>query len=282
MARSIASGTITFGLVSIPVKMYVATSSKQIAFHMIHAECGRRVKQQLYCPYHKRVVPRSQIVKGYEPRKGRTIALSKADLDAVEAEANRAIDIKEFVPLRAVDPVYFEDSHYLGPDGDAVKAYHLLARAMRNGEVGALAQYVHHGKEHLVLIRSYEQGLIVHTLYYADEVRDFSDIDIGRAPKLSSAELSTAEKLIGQLSSEEFRPQHYEDTYRERLKAALSRKGKPVAAEAAETEEPSGKVIDLMASLKASLERGKARGGGRRRGRGAARRRTPAARATGS
>src|SRR6185436_6678410 len=172
-SRAIASGTITFGLVSIPVKMYVATSSKQITFHMIHASCGTRVKQQLYCPHHKRVVPRSEIVKGYEPRKGRVVALAKEDLDAIEAEANRAIDIREFVPLAAVDPVYFEDTHYLGPDGDATKAYHLLARAMREQDRAAVAQYVHHGKEHLVLIRPYEQGLALHTLYYADEVRDF-------------------------------------------------------------------------------------------------------------
>jgi DNA end-binding protein Ku len=276
VARAIASGTVTFGLVSIPVKMYVATSSKQITFHMIHAECGRRVKQQLYCPYHKRVVPRSEIVKGYEPRKGRTIALAKGELDTIEAEANRAIDIKEFVPLTAVDPVYFEDTHYLGPEKDAVKPYHLLARAMHERDACAVAQYVHHGKEHLVFIRPYQQGLVLHTLYYADEVRDFSDIDIGHAPKLGSGELSMAEKLIDQLSSDGFRPEKYEDSYRERLKAALSKKGKPVAAEEVAAGKPSGKVIDLMEALKASLGHGKARGGRRR---GSARRHAPAARA---
>lgn len=277
MARAIASGTITFGLVSIPVKMYVATSSKQITFHMIHAECGRRVKQQLYCPYHKRVVPRSEIVKGYEPRKGRTIALAKEELDAIEAEANRAIDIKEFVPLTAVDPVYFEDTHYLGPDQDAVKAYHLLSRAMRERDRCAVAQYVHHGKEHLVLIRPYEQGLALDTLYYADEVRDFSDIDIGRSPKLSAGELAIAEKLIEQLSSDAFKPEKYEDAYRERLRAALSKKGKRVETEEVAAEKPTGKVVDLMEALKASLGHGKTRSGGRRGA--SARRRAPAARA---
>jgi DNA end-binding protein Ku len=258
--------------------MYVATSSKQISFHMIHASCGTRVKQQLYCPRHKRVVPRSEIVKGYEPRKGRVIALEKADLDAIEAEANRAIDIREFVPLAAVDPVYFEDTHYLGPDGDASKAYHLLSRAMREKDRAAVAQYVHHGKEHLVLIRPYEQGLALHTLYYADEVRDFADV--GRAPKLSSAEVATAEKLIEQLATDEFRPDKYEDAYRERLQAALARKGKGVAAEPVLEEKPAGKVVDLMEALKASLGKGRARAGGRRRGTG--RRRARAARAAGA
>jgi DNA end-binding protein Ku len=279
-SRSIAAGTITFGLVSIPVKMYVATSSKQITFHMIHASCGTRVKQQLYCPHHKRVVPRSEIVKGYEPRKGRIVALAKEDLDAVEAEANRAIDIREFVPLAAVDPVYFEDTHYLGPDRDAEKAYHLLARAMREKDRSAVAQYVHHGKEHLVLIRPYEHGLALHTLYYADEVRDLAGIDVGRAPKLSAGEIATAEKLIEQLSADGFRPEQYDDAYRERLKAALGRKGKGVAATTVEEEEPRGKVVDLMEALKASLGQGRARSGGRRRG--TTRRRAPAARAAGA
>jgi DNA end-binding protein Ku len=277
-SRAIASGTITFGLVSIPVKMYVATSSKQIAFHMIHASCGTRVKQQLFCPHHKRVVPRSEIVKGYEPRKGRIVALAREDLDAIEAEANRAIDIREFVPLAAVDPVYFEDTHYLGPDGDATKAYHLLSRAMREKDRAAVAQYVHHGKEHLVLIRPYDDGLALHTLYYADEVREFADV--GRAPKLSSGEIATAEKLIAQLSTDAFRPEKYDDAYRERLQAALARKGKGVAAPTVEEEKPSGKVVDLMEALKASLGKGRARAGGRRRG--AARRRATARAAGGA
>jgi DNA end-binding protein Ku len=173
--------------------------------------------------------------------------------------------------------VYFEDTHYLGPDGDATKAYHLLARAMRDKDRAAVAQYVHHGKEHLVLIRPYAQGLALHTLYYADEVRDFAGVEVGRAPKLSSGEIATAERLIEQLAAAAFRPEQYEDAYRTRLKAALARKGKGVTAEPAREETSSGKVVDLMEALKASLGEGRARAGGRRRG--AARRRGPAGRA---
>src|SRR5262249_34906898 len=130
-ARSIASGTISFGLVSIPIRVYVATHSEAVGFNMLHAECGTRIRQQLYWPKHERVVERSEIEKGYQFAKDRYVTFSDEELKGLEAEANRAIDIHEFVPLAAVDPIYFEDVHYLGPDKGAEKAYHLLAQAMR-------------------------------------------------------------------------------------------------------------------------------------------------------
>jgi len=253
-ARSIGSATISFGLVSIPTRVYVATQSKQLSFNMLHAPCGTRIKQQLYCPQHEKVVDRSEIVKGYEFAKDRYVTFTDEELKALEAEANRAIDISEFVPLSRVDPLYFEDAHYLGPDKGAEKAYHLLAETMREtGQVG-LAQYVRGGKEHLVLIRASNEGLVMHTMYYADEVRSFAEID-GAKPKLRANELQMARKLVEQLSSEEFRPEQYHDHYRERLQEVIQKKVAGEEVTVAEPEKPRAQVIDLMDALKASLAR---------------------------
>jgi DNA end-binding protein Ku len=253
-ARSIGSATISFGLVSIPTRVYVATQSKQLSFHMLHAPCGTRIKQQLYCPQHQKVVERSEIVKGYEFAKERYVTFTDEELKALEAEANRAIDIHEFVPLSRVDPTYFEDAHYLGPDKGAEKAYHLLAEAMREtGHVG-LAQYVRGGKEHLVLIRASNEGLVLHMMYYADEVRSFAEID-GAKPKLRANELQMARKLVEQLSSEEFHPEQYHDHYRERLQEVVEKKVAGEEVTVAEPEKPRAQVIDLMDALKASLAR---------------------------
>ena len=258
-ARSIGSATISFGLVSIPTRVFVATHSEQLSFNMLHAPCGTRIKQQLYCPEHQKVVDRSEIVKGYEFAKDRYVTFTDEELKALEAEANRAIDIHEFVPLSRVDPIYFEDAHYLGPEKGAEKAYHLLAEAMRETDQVALAQYVRGGKEHLVLIRPSADGLVLHTMYYADEVRSFAEID-GAKPKLRPNELQMARKLVEQLSSDEFKPEQYHDHYRERLREVVEKKVAGEQVTVAEPEKPRAQVIDLMDALKASLSRSAARG----------------------
>src|SRR5438034_10674772 len=199
-ARSIGSGTISFGLVSIPIRVYVATHSEQLSFNMLHAPCGTRIKQQLYCPHHDKVVERSEIVKGYQFEKDRYVTFTDEELRALEAEANRAIDIHEFVPLAGVDPMYYEDAHYLGPDKGAEKAYHLLAEAMHATQKVALAQFISHGKEQLVLIRPYQDGLVLHQMYYADEVRSFDEVDKGGGVKVRANEVELARKLIEQLT----------------------------------------------------------------------------------
>src|SRR2546428_2334295 len=195
-ARSSGSGTISFGLVSIPIRVYVATHSEQLSFNLLHAPCKTRIKQQLYCPHHDKVVERSELAKGYEFEKDRYVTFSDEELKALEAEANRAIDIHEFVPLAGVDPIYFEDAHYLGPDKGAEKAYHLLAQAMRETGKVALAQYVRGGKEQLVLVRPYDGGLVLHTMHYADEVPSLADVDLVRAAKLRAGELQMARKPV--------------------------------------------------------------------------------------
>jgi DNA end-binding protein Ku len=259
-ARSIGSGTISFGLVSIPIRVYVATHSEQLSFNMLHEPCGTRIKQQLYCPHHEKVVDRSEIVKGYQFAKDRYVTFTDEELKALEAEANRSIDIHEFVPLDKVDPIYFENAHYLGPDKGAEKAYHLLAEAMQKTGKVALAQFVRGGKEHLVLIRPFDGRLVLHSMYYADEVRSFAEIDTGGQAKVRPNELQMAERLVEQLASEEFRPEQYKDEYRDRLREVVQKKVAGEEVTIAEEEKPRAQVIDLMDALKASLARSGARG----------------------
>jgi DNA end-binding protein Ku len=265
-ARSIASGTISFGLVSIPVRLYVATSSQQASFNLLHEQCGTRIKQQLYCPSCERVIERSELVKGYQFQRDRYVRFTDAELRAVEAAASPTIDIHEFVPLDRVDPIYFENAHYLGPDKGGEKAYRLLSEAMRDTKRVALAQHVSHGKEHLVLIRPYDGGLVMHEMYYADEVRAFSEIPADGAVKLRDSESELAKKLIEQLSASEFRPDQYRDEYRERLMEAVEKKvaGEEIVAPPAPER---AEVIDLMDALKKSLagrKAGEEAGGGER------------------
>ncbi len=254
-ARAIGSATVSFGLVSIPVRLYVATHSEQPSFNLIHGVCKSRIKQQTWCPRCERVVERSELVKGREVAKDQFVLFTDEELKALEAAASQAIDIQEFVPLAGVDPVYFQDTHYLGPDKAGDKAYQLLAEAMRDTGMVALAQHVSRGKERLVLIRPFDEGLALHTLYYADEVRAFDEIERGPKATVKPAETNLARKLIEQLAADGFAPQQYHDHWRERLQEAVDRKvaGEEVAVPAVQPAQ--AKVIDLMEALKQSLSR---------------------------
>jgi len=265
-ARAIGSGTISFGLVSIPIRLYVATSSESLSFNMLHEPCRSRIKQQLFCPTCERVVERSEIVKGYQFAKDQYVLFADDELKALEAAANRSIDIQEFVPLTKVDPIYFENAHYLGPEKGADKAYRLLVQSMHDTGKVAVAQWTSHGKEHIVLIRALDEGLVMHALHYADEVRSLAEITAAaEGPPARPAEVELARKLIDQLSNDEFRPENYADAHRGRVQALVEQKiaGEEVAA--TETAAPRAQVIDLMDALKESLARGrtpKSRDGG--------------------
>jgi len=251
--HSIGSGTISFGLVSIPIRLYTAASSGGVSFHLLHAKCGNRIKMQQFCPVCNEVVDRAQLVKGYEFAKDQYVRFTDEELKALEGEASKVIDIAEFVPLPAVDPIYFERTYYLGPDKGGDKAYRLLADAMAKGNRGALAKLVMRGKESLVLIRPAQNGLMLHTMYFADEVRDFGEIDKGQSAKIKEGELELALRLIDELSREEFKPERYEDEYRLRVLDLVNSKveGKEVTAVGPEVQR--AQVIDLMDALKQSL-----------------------------
>src|SRR5437773_9487130 len=222
--HSIGSGTISFGLVSIPIRMFTAASSESISFNQIHPKCGGRIRQQLLCPTCNEVVERSSLVKGYEFAKDQYVQFTEDELKALEGETSRMIDIAESVPLAQVDPIYFEKTYYLGPDKGGEKAYRLLADAMVKAKRVALAKFVMRGKESLVLIRPALDGLMLHFMYYADEVRDFGDVDKGDEAKIRPGELELADRLISELSSDKFKPEQYADDYRTRVLAAAEQK----------------------------------------------------------
>jgi DNA end-binding protein Ku len=251
--HSIGSGTISFGLVSIPIKMYTAASSAGVSFNLLHARCGNRIKMQQFCPVCNEVVERGGLVKGYEFAKDQYVRFTDEELRALEGEASKVIDIAEFVPLPRVDPIYFEKTYYLGPDKGGEKAYRLLADAMAKTDRVALATFVMRGKESLVLVRPAQNGLMLHTMYFADEVRDFAEIDKGQAARIKEGELELAQRLIDELSHDEFKPEQYQDAYRLRVLELVNAKveGKEVTAVGPEVQH--AQVIDLMDALKQSL-----------------------------
>jgi len=253
-AHSIGSGTLSFGLVSIPVKMFTAASSESLSFNLLHEKCGGRIKQQQICPACNEVLDRSSLVKGYEFAKEQYVRFTDEELKKLETEASRMIDIAEFVPLDQVDPIYFEKTYYLGPDKGGDKAYRLLTDAMLKTDRVALAKFVMRGKENLVLIRATQDGLMLHTMYYADEVRDFGEIDKGKEASVKPGELQLAERLIDELSTKEFKPERYHDEYRDKLMQVVEQKveGKEVTSIAPQAQRTQ--VIDLMEALKQSLE----------------------------
>ncbi|HEV8479622.1 MAG TPA: Ku protein [Candidatus Eisenbacteria bacterium] len=253
-AHSIGSGTLSFGLVSIPVRMYTAASSAGVAFNMLHVKCGGRIKQQQTCPTCNEVLDRASLVKGYEFSKDQYVQFTEDELKKLEGEASQSIDIAEFVPLEKVDPIYFEKTYYLGPDKGGDKAYRLLCDAMTKTKRVALAQFVMRGKESLVLIRPAQRGLMLHTMYFADEVRDFSEIEKGESASVKNGELELALRLIDELTGDAFQPERYHDDYRQRVLGAVEQKveGKEVTAVGPQVQRTQ--VIDLMDALKKSLD----------------------------
>ncbi len=251
-ARAISSGTISFGLVSIPVKLYTAAASEQVRFNMLHRKCGGRLKMQYYCPVDDEVVERGDIVKGFEYARGQYVRFDDEELKSLEAEKSNSIEIVEFVPLDTFDLVQVERSYYLGPDKGGDKAYRLLGEAMKSKDRVAVGRWASRGKEQLVVIRPYRDGLLFHQLYYADEVRVFDDIDTGATFQFSEVERELAQKLIDQLSSDELQADKYRDAFRERVQQAVDQK---VAGEQVTVapEAPRAHVIDLFEALKQSL-----------------------------
>lgn len=257
-ARAIGTATISFGLVSVPVNLYSSSESKaHVSFNLLHKKCGTRLKQQYICPKDQEVVPRDEMVKGYEFSKDQYVILTPDELKALDEKATETIDIAEFVPLSKVDREYVEKVYYLGPDKGGDRAYRLLAAAL--GETGraALGQYAARGQQHLVLLRPRDGVIVMEQLHYADELRPTTEVEIPDG-QVKPAELSLAKQLIEQSASDDFQPEKYKDTVRERQLEAIQRKveGQEITEEA--PAERGGKIIDLMEALKQSLSEAKA------------------------
>jgi DNA end-binding protein Ku len=251
--RSIATGTISFGLVSIPVRLYPATQpSSSISFHLLHAKDGARLKQQYVCSADGEKVEREDMVKGFEFAKDRYVAFTTEELKALDEIATQSIDISEFVPAAEVDPVYFDRAYHLGPDKGGAKAYHLLAEALQRAEKAALARYAARGKQYLVLIRPAKGRLVMQQLYHADEVRQPDEIPVDEA-ELKEQEVQLALALIEQTASDTFHPERYEDAVKKRVLEAIERKVQGEEIQIAAPAQPQAQVVDLMEALKASI-----------------------------
>jgi DNA end-binding protein Ku len=254
-ARSLQTASISFGLVTVPVRLYSAAEhSAAISFNMLHAKCGTRLKQQYICPQDEEIVTRDQTVKGYEFAKDQYVTFTAEELKAMDEASSQAIEIAEFVPIAKVDPIYFEGAYYLGPDKGGERAYALLAAAMRESGRSAVAKWKARGKMYMVLIRPTDKGLVMQVLHYADEVRPMSEVPIGDTA-VKDAELKLAIQLVEQIAAEEFRPESYEDGVRKRYLEAIQRKVEGQEVAAPPSEEQPAQIIDLMEALKASLAR---------------------------
>jgi DNA end-binding protein Ku len=259
-ARSIGTGTVSFGMVSIPIRMYAAgESASAVSFNLLHAKCKSRLKQQYVCPTDNEIVPRDQMVKGYEFSKDQYVSFTDDEIKAMGQETQKAIEITEFVPVSQVDPIYFDGAYYLGPDKGGEKAYRLLNEAMKQTGRVALAKWAARGKQYLVLMRPVQNGIVMQQLLYADEVRSMDEVPLGDAD-VKDGELKLAMQLVEQIATDEFHPENYEDEVKKRYLEAIQRKVEGQEITAA-PEQPRAQIIDLMEALKASLaKKGETRG----------------------
>lgn len=255
-ARAHASATVAFGLVSIPVKLFTSTESSQaIRFNQIHKEDGSRLKQQMINSKTGKPVSRDEVVKGYEFAKGQYVLFTAEELKAVEAKSTQTIDIAEFLPADQVDRKYVEKTYYLGTDKGGARAYRLLNRALWETGRVAVAKYAARGKQYLVMVRPFEDGLILEQLKYPKEIRPFAEVPIDDA-EVKQEELKLAIQLVEQAASEEFHPENYRDEVREQVLELIERKVAGEDITISPTEEPETKIIDMMEALKASLQQG--------------------------
>jgi DNA end-binding protein Ku len=255
-ARSIASLTVSFGLVSIPVKLYSATeASRAISFNLLHKTCGSRLKQQYFCVKEEVPVAREDMVKGYEFSKDQYVTFTPEELKAMEEAGTHMAEITEFVPIESIDPVYFDKAYYLAPDKGGAKPFALLASALRESGRCALGRWAARGKQYIVMIRPVEDGLVMQQLLYAGEVRSMKELEIPKT-EVKPTELKLAKQLIEAQASDTFDPSAYTDQVAARIEAAVQKKVEGHEITLADAPEGGGgQVIDLMEALRASLEK---------------------------
>ena len=255
-ARSIGSVTISFGLVSIPVKLYSATQSgAAISFNLLHKGCGSRLRQQYVCLKDGSIVERDDMVKGYEFAKDQYVQFTAEEIKALEEVGTHSIDISEFVPVESIDPVYFDKTYYLAPDKGAAKPYGLLTEALKEVKRAAVGHWAARGKAYIVILRPIGDVLTMQQLHFAADVRPVSELDVPK-PEVKAPELKLARQLIEQQTAERFEPTAYTDELRGRIQAAIDKKVEGQEISVSETAPATGgKVIDLMEALRASLEK---------------------------
>src|SRR5690349_22553489 len=264
-AHPLGSATLSFGLVSVPIKLFsTGESSAAISFNWLHKKDGARLKQQYVCSKDGDKVEKDEMVKGYEFSKGQYVIFSPEELKALEEKSTNAIEVAEFVPAKQVDRVFVEKSYFLGPDKGGERAYRLLAEALKQTGRVAVGQYAARGKQYVVSVRPEKDGLVMEQLRYANEVRRIDEVPIPKVD-LKKPELTLAVQLVDQASSEAFKPENYEDNVRKRVLEQIQRKveGKEITEEPAEA--PKTQIIDLMEALKASLKAKGTAGGGERK-----------------
>jgi DNA end-binding protein Ku len=255
--RAIGTLTISFGLVAIPVKLYSATqSSNQLSFNLLHKGCGSRLRQQYVCQKDGSIVERDDMVKGYEFAKDQYVTFTPEEIKALEEAGTHSVDISEFVPVESIDPVYFDKAYYLAPDKGAAKPYALLTEALKETERCAVGHWAARGKAYLVVLRPIGDVLTMQQLHFSTEVRPASEVEIPK-PEVKPAELKLARQLIEQQTAARFEPTAFKDELRERVQTAIDKKIEGHAISVSEiAPESSGKVIDLMEALRASLQKG--------------------------
>jgi DNA end-binding protein Ku len=259
MARAIWSGAVTFGLVNVPVKLFTAVAQKDVRFHMLHAKDGSRIRMKRFCEKEDKEVPYDEIVKGYEVSKGRYVALSPEELEKYDPKATRTVEIRDFVDLADIDPVYYDATYFLVPEKTASKAYRLLHDAMQRTKKVAIGTFVLRTRESLCCIRPLEDALALSTMNRADEVIPVSSVELPEAPKPAERELAMAEQLVESLSAP-FQPERYPDVHRERVLELVQKKAEGETIEAPEREEAPAKVVSLADALSASLAAARDRG----------------------
>ena len=253
MPRPFASGQIAFGLVSIPVKLFSATeASEKISFNMLHKDCGNRVQQQLFCPKDERTISRDEVVKGYEFSRGQYVLFNEEELKMIEEKSTQSIEISEFLPKEAIDPIYFAKANYIAPDKGGERAYSLLTKALEQTGRWALAKYAARGKQYLVILRPLGNGMVMQQLFYPNEIRSMDELDLGDAI-VKDNELKMAVQLAQMGAADEFHPENYRDEVAERTRALIQRKIEGEEITSNLVEEPKAQVIDLMEALKRSL-----------------------------
>src|SRR5262252_7180123 len=254
--RALASLTVTFGMVSIPVKLYTATQAQaSVSFNLLHAACGSRLKQQYVCIREGVVVERADMVKGYEFAKDQYVTFTPEELKELEEKGTQMIEISEFVPAETIDPIYYDKAYFLGPDKGGAKPYALLAESMRETGQTAVGRYAARGKQYIVQLRAVPGGIVMQQLLYAPEVRQISEVGIESAP-VKDSELALAKQLIAQISSKAFDPTQYDDDVKKRIEAAVQKKvdGEEIAISPT-APEAGAQVIDLMDAMRASLDK---------------------------